>query len=162
VTDAVEMRPATWDDAGALLPLIRDYYAEESYPFDAQASRDALRGLLVDPAKGRAWVVIRDDRVVGYVVLTLGWSLEYRGLDAFVDELFVTPADRGRGLGRKLLEALLQACRELGVKALHLEVEQDKPEASALYRKLGFEDHERRLMTLAITPSAGDTPRPAR
>jgi len=117
VNDAVEIRPATRDDTEALLPLVRAYYAEESYPFDERASREALHGLLDDPAKGRAWVALCDGQVVGYVVLTLGWSLEYRGL---------------------------------GVKALHLEVEENKPEALALYRRLGFEDHERRLMTLAL------------
>lgn len=148
--ETVEIRPATSGDAEPLLPLIRDYYAEESYPFDESASRKALLGLLEHPEKGRAWLALRDGTVVGYVVLTLGWSLEYRGLDAFVDELYVIPGERGRGVGRKALEALLQACRELGVKALHLEVEKNKPEALALYRRVGFEDHDRRLMTLPL------------
>jgi ribosomal protein S18 acetylase RimI-like enzyme len=150
VSDGVEVRPATGEDAEPLLPLIRDYYAEETYPFDESASREALLGLLEHPEKGRVWLALRGGRIVGYVVLTLGWSLEYRGLDAFVDELYVSPPDRGRGVGRKALDVLLQACRELGVKALHLEVERDKPEALALYRRVGFEDHERRLMTLAL------------
>jgi ribosomal protein S18 acetylase RimI-like enzyme len=67
-----------------------------------------------------------------------------------VDELYVVPAERGRGLGRRLLQELHRACSELGVKALHLEVEQNKPEALALYRGFGFEDHERKLMTLLV------------
>ena len=150
--DGVEVRPAGRGDAEALLPLLRDYYAEDSYPFDAAASRAALCGLLEHPERGRAWLAHEGGRIAGYVVLTLGWSLEYRGLDAFVDELYVTPARRGRGLGRRLLEELLRECRRLGVRALHLEVERDKPEAQALYRKLGFEDHERKLMTRPITP----------
>jgi GNAT superfamily N-acetyltransferase len=152
VRDGVEIRPAGRDDVEALLPLLRDYYGEEAYPFDESSSRAALRGLLEAPARGRAWVALCDGRVLGYGVLTLGWSLEYRGLDAFVDELYVTPGERGRGLGRRLLEELLRGCRELGVKALHLEVERNKPEALGLYRAVGFEDHERRLMTLPITP----------
>jgi GNAT superfamily N-acetyltransferase len=150
VREGIEIRPAIPSDAEPLLPLIREYYAEDSYPFDEAASRAALLGLLEHPERGRAWLALREGRVVGYVVLTLGWSLEYRGLDAFVDELYVVPAERGRGVGRRALEALLEECRVLGVKALHLEVEKHKPEARALYRRVGFEDHERTLMTLAL------------
>jgi ribosomal protein S18 acetylase RimI-like enzyme len=62
-------------------------------------------------------------------------------------ELFVSPSHRGRGLGRRALEEIDEACRELGVRALHLEVEKDNFPAAELYRQRGFEDHDRRLMT---------------
>jgi len=71
VSDAVEIRPATRGDAEPLLPLIRDYYAEDSYPFDEKASREALLGLIEHPEKGRVWLALRDGRIVGYVVLAL-------------------------------------------------------------------------------------------
>jgi ribosomal protein S18 acetylase RimI-like enzyme len=44
-----------------------------------------------------------------------------------------------------------EACRELGVRALHLEVEKDNVPAAELYRKRGFEDRDRRLMTRLFT-----------
>ena len=47
------------------------------------------------------------------VVLTLGWSLEYHGRDAFVDELFIAPSCRGRGLSKLALGVLEDACRDL-------------------------------------------------
>ena len=64
-----------------------------------------------------------------------------------MDELFVLTSHRGRGLGRSALEVIDEACCELGVHALHLEVEKDNFPAAKLYRKRGFEDHDRRLMT---------------
>ena len=64
-----------------------------------------------------------------------------------MDELFVLPSHRGRGLGRRALEVIDEACGELGVHALHLEVEKDNFPAAELYRKRGFEDHDRLLMT---------------
>ncbi len=48
---------------------------------------------------------------------------------------------RGRSLWPR------QACRELGVRALHLEVERENVEAQALYRRIGYKDHDRYLLT---------------
>jgi GNAT superfamily N-acetyltransferase len=143
--------------ADAILPLMEKFYAEERYPFDPAKARSALEPFLADPALGRVWLIRDGSAILGYFVLTLGWSLEYGGRDAFVDELFVLPSHRGRGLGRSALERMVEACRELGVRALHLEVEKENP-AAELYRKAGFEDHDRYLMTRkipAVRDSAG-------
>ena len=140
-------------NAPIILDLMERFYAEERYPFERERARAALSPFLADPKLGRAWL-IRDGAIpIGYFVLTLGWSLEYGGRDAFVDELFVSRSHRGRGLGRRALEVIADACRELGVQALHLEVEKENVSAGILYRKSGFEDHERRLMTRRFTGS---------
>jgi GNAT superfamily N-acetyltransferase len=143
----LSFRRAVAGDLPQLLALQAAYYAEDTYPFDAAGAREAWSALLQDPGLGEAWVAPAPEGLVAYVVLTLGFSLEYRGLDAFVDELYVAPAWRGRGLGRRALDVVEAACAERGVKALHLEVEKDKPGALALYRQRGFVDHDRFLMT---------------
>ncbi len=143
----VELEIAAERAAEAILGLMEQFYAEERYPFDREKARAALDPFLADAALGRAWLFRDGDAAVGYFVLTLGWSLEYGGRDAFVDELFVSPSHRGRGLGRRALEAIDEACRELGVRALHLEVEKNNLPAEELYRNGGFEDRDRRLMT---------------
>jgi ribosomal protein S18 acetylase RimI-like enzyme len=135
------------EDAETLLGLMERFYAEERYPFDREKARAALEPFLAVPSLGRTWLFRDGATAVGYFVLTLGWSLEYGGRDAFVDEIFVSPSHRGRGLGRRALDAIAEACLELGVRALHLEVEKDNVRASELYRKWGFEDSHRRLMT---------------
>jgi ribosomal protein S18 acetylase RimI-like enzyme len=81
------------------------------------------------------------------VVLAFGYSLEYRGRDAFVDEIYIRASHRRRGIGTLTFAFLEQACRELGVRALHLEVEHHNTAARQFYRKLGFYDQERHLMT---------------
>jgi GNAT superfamily N-acetyltransferase len=126
---------------------MEQFYAGERYPFDREKARAALEPFLANPALGRVWLFRDGGAAVGYFVLTLGWSLEYGGRDAFVDELFVSPSHRGRGLGRRALEAIGEACRELGVQALHLEVEKENLSAAELYREWGFEDHDRCLMS---------------
>jgi len=141
------LRPATAADVPRLRDLMADYYAEVGYPFDPAAARDCFGAIVRDPALGRVWMVEAGGDVAGYAVLAFGYSLEHRGKDAFVDDLYVVPARRGRGLGRAALEAVEAAARELGVRALHLEVERENASAQALYRDRGFRDNDRRLMT---------------
>ncbi len=145
----IEVEIAAPSAARILLDLMEQFYAEERYPFERERARAALEPFLSDPKLGRTWLFKDGEVAVGYFVLTLGWSLEYGGRDAFVDELFVSPSHRGRGLGRRALEVIEEACRELGVQALHLEVEKENA-AAELYRKSGFEEHHRRLMSKRI------------
>lgn len=85
--------------------------------------------------------------VAGYIVLTLGFSLEYHGRDALIDEIYVREDYRGRGIGTRGLEFIEGICRELEVKALHLAVERANRNAQAVYRRAGFVEHDRYLMT---------------
>ena len=146
----VQLEVAASSAVQEILDLMQQFYPEARYPFDREKARAALEPFLADPALGRTWLFRDGAAAVGYFVLTLGWSLEYGGRDAFVDELFVSPSHRGRGLGRRALEVIDEACRELGVRALHLEAEKDNLPAAGLYRQRGFEDHGRRLMTKTV------------
>jgi ribosomal protein S18 acetylase RimI-like enzyme len=76
--------------------------------------------------------------------------MEYGGRDAFIDDLFIRPAFRGKGLGRSALAEVRSAALSLGVRALHLEVGRDNSAAQALYRRAGFEDSGRQLLTLRL------------
>jgi GNAT superfamily N-acetyltransferase len=134
-------------DLDTLLDFVREYYVFDGHSYDRDVARAALEGLLRKPAFGRAWLICDGTTPVGYVVLTIGYSIEYHGHDAFVDELYLRESHRGRGWGRQTLAYVEQACRELGVHALHLEVERENTAAYAVYRKFGFEDHERHLLT---------------
>lgn len=139
-------RLATVADVDHVLSLQCDFYAEEGYPFAAGQMRTALETLLGDPSLGQVWVVEAGQHVVAYAVLTLGYSLEHHGRDAFVDELYVVPSHRGRGLGRAALELMDAYCRKHGVHVLLLEVEHVNEDAHALYRRAGFGAGTRHLL----------------
>lgn len=145
---------ASLDDLEALLALMRDYYAFDGHHYDPETARAAMAGLLADPSLGRVWIWRDADRVVGYLALTLGYSLELGGRDAFIDELFLDESYRGRGLGSRLLRLAIARAAELGVKAVHLEVAQGNEPAAALYRRLGFQPRPHGLLTLTPTLAA--------
>jgi diamine N-acetyltransferase len=145
-------RAAGTADAEAVLVLQRSFYAEGGYPFFETEARAVLIRLLGEPALGRVWVAIDGPVVVGYVVLTFSYSLEYRGRDAFIDELFVAGPHRGSGLGSAALQLVQDTCTGQGVRVLHLEVERSNDGAIALYRRHGFADRNRLLLTKDLSP----------
>jgi GNAT superfamily N-acetyltransferase len=145
-----DLRPAGPDDCDRILPLMERYYGEDGYPFVPAEARAAVARLLADRSLGRVWVFVAGGAVVGYAALTLGYSLEYRGRDAFVDELYLLPEHRGGGAGSRALACLEDACRQLGVRALHLEAERKKPRLRSFYERAGFAPHDRHLMTKPI------------
>jgi diamine N-acetyltransferase len=146
-------RPAHAGDVGAIVAMMRGYYGQDGYTFVEDEARAAALMLVGDPALGRLWVACDGDTVVGYLAVALGFSFEYRGREAFVDELFIAESHRGRGLGREALEVAEAYCREAGVNALHLEVEGHRDTARELYRRWGFADYNRYLMTKWLTAS---------
>jgi ribosomal protein S18 acetylase RimI-like enzyme len=147
------LRLATESDADLLMEFMREYYAFDGHAFDLPQACAALLGLLRDPSLGRVWLISTRQEVAGYVVLTLGYSLEFLGRDAFLDEFYLRENHRGQGLGRKVLELVEDAARSLQVRALHLEVVRRNQAAQHFYRKLGFKDREHYLMTKWIDRS---------
>lgn len=141
------IRQAGPADLDALLPLVAEFHAHERISLDAAQRRDALARLLAEPALGVTLVAEGPGGIVGYVLLCLGYSVEFGGRDAFVDEAFVLPESRGAGLGQALLAEAEREARRRGVRAIHLEADHGNPRAAELYRRLGFQDHARHLMT---------------
>lgn len=137
-------RDATPDDLDTLADLHAAFFREEGYPVDEPRARAAIAELLANRSLGGIVIVGEN---AGYFVLGYGYSLEFYGRDAFLDELYVVPEARRQGLGRAALQFAEGVCREDGIRALHLEVEHAKPDTYRLYEGTGFEDHSRHLMT---------------
>ncbi len=141
---------ATSTDIDILVSFMRQFYAIDHYPFEESAARTALKQMIDDRGLGRIWLITKNGEAIGYIVVAFGFSLEYHGRDAFIDELFIVEDQRNLGIGAKAVQFVIDNCPDLGVRALHLEVERSNMAAQALYRKAGFKDHERYLMTRMV------------
>ena len=142
----IDYRLAQAEDLDVLEQFMASYYTYDGVAFNAEAARTALADLIAHPDWGQIWLICAEIDPIGYAVITLGYSLEYLGRDAFVDEIYLSSAYRGQGIGTKTFEFLEAQCRRLGVKALHLEVEAHNTKAQAFYRKIGFESGDRHLL----------------
>lgn len=147
----VSITRATPSDLELLLPMMRRMQADDpwSEPFHEPTVRANLAELLQNPVYGVVYIVREEWAPIGYLVICFDYSLEYRGKGAWIDELFVEAAHRGKGIGTQLLNLAEAASREHHAKVLHLEVNHGNP-AIELYRRRGFVEHERYLMSKAL------------
>jgi ribosomal protein S18 acetylase RimI-like enzyme len=145
------MRKASVSVVELLVGMMAEFYAEADYALNAARAREAFGTLLSDPALGEIWLAQAEGgRDAGYMVLTFGYSMEYGGRDAFIDDLFIRPAYRNAGLGSALVRHARDVCVARGVRALHLEAGRDNDAAQRVYRKAGFTSTERQLLTLQL------------
>ena len=142
------LRAATLEDLPVVLPRTRALNAHEAIVIDDAALEAALRALLADASLGGVWVIEDGEggAACGYAIVTFGYDLEFSGRDAYLTELWIDDAVRGRGAGTAALDALEPELRARGVHALHLQVRPENP-ALRLYERRGFVRSPRLIMT---------------
>jgi len=148
---SISIARATSADIESLLPLMRQMQEDDpwSEPFHDATVRANLAELLRNSVYGVVNLVREKSALIGYLVLCFDYSLEYRGKGAWIDEPFVEASHRGKGIGTQLLVLAETASREHHAKFLHLEVNHGNP-AIELYRRRGFAEHERHLMSKVL------------
>lgn len=91
---------------------------------------------------GEIEVLLCGEPAVGFGILRFNQALYDDAFDSHIDELYVVPERRGRGLGRALLDALLDAARARGATHVDLGTATDDTAARALYESAGFTNLE--------------------
>jgi ribosomal protein S18 acetylase RimI-like enzyme len=139
--DSAAARVATHDDIGDIVHLVSEYWAFEGLDgFDDGEVAEQLDYLLSDRRLGDVWVCGTPGGLAGYLVAVYVFSLEHKGLTASIDEFFVLPAVRGRGLGQSLLAAAEARFRELRCTNVSLQLARENDGARLFYRDRGYAD----------------------
>jgi ribosomal protein S18 acetylase RimI-like enzyme len=136
-------RIATAADDESIVSMCMALNAEDPgpAPIHRQQVRCTLAKLREEPHRGRALVCEVNGHPAGYALLISFWSNELGGEVCNIDELFVDPAYRGRGLATDLFTMLTDSEQCLWPArpvALALEVSRTNERAWALYERLGF------------------------
>jgi GNAT superfamily N-acetyltransferase len=134
------VRAARTGDGPQLLRLIRHYWDFEGIRgFDALRIEPVLTRLITgDGSQGAVWVAEEADTLCGYLVVVLVMSLEHQGPMGEIDELFVLPEARSRGLGAALLNAAESWLVGRGCRRLQLQLNPANRAARAFYARRGF------------------------
>ncbi|MBO9472133.1 GNAT family N-acetyltransferase [Shimia sp. R10_1] len=129
---------ATEADFHRLDALVSAFHAEMQIASSPEKRADALIPLLNGSPYGSAYLIGPRRAPVGYLVVTFSWSVEFAGMDAAIDEIYVRPSVRRRGMASSALHNICQALENSGITAFHLTVERDNPASQKFYEKAGF------------------------
>ena len=144
--ESVRLALVTAADLPLLEQFVRAYYVEDRHSFDEDRQPAALAALAAGEPFGRGWLIGLAERRVGYVVLSWSFNIEAGGREACLDELYLVPGVRRRGLGARVLVLVEAEARAFGVRRMFLEVERHN-RVIGLYRRAGYADHDRFLMS---------------
>ena len=133
-------------DLDRLLALVAAFHTEEGLQSTDEVRRAGIAPLLEGIPHGAAYLIGPARAPMGYVIVTFSWSVEFGGMDAVLDEIYLRPAVRGRGIATETLISLPAALGEAGIKALHLEVDRENERAQRLYARARFSPRERYLL----------------
>ena len=137
------LRPAQPSDLNQLLTWVVNYHAFEAIKSDHAHRLRAISLLLDDSPHGDVHIITQHGVDVGYVIFCCGWSVEFGCAEAILDELYLSPTMRGRGLGTIALRERIAALKVAGVILITLEVDHNNLAAQSLYRDMGFELREK-------------------
>ena len=136
---SVEIRAAALPDIPQLLALVRRYWEFEKIAgFTALRVELVLKQLLAEPRLGSAWVAEEGGQLIAYLIAVLVLSVEHQGLMAEIDEFFVRPEARGRGVGARMLAAAEAALAARGCVRLQLQLSETNEPARAFYERRGY------------------------
>lgn len=130
------------DHLDKLVALVTAFHAEAGITLSDAARRKGITPLLEGVPHGCAYLIGPPKSPIGYIVITFGWSLEFGGLDAIIDELYIRPGVRGRGIASEALVAVPRALAGGGLRAIHLKVDKNNAKAVKLYSRAGFSKRE--------------------
>jgi ribosomal protein S18 acetylase RimI-like enzyme len=146
----IEFKPLATPDIETIVSMMQEFYAIDDYPISVDVSKALFQEFISNENLGKAWLIVSDNEIVGYLILTFVFSFEYQGKIAFLDELYVTEKARGKGIGSEAIAFIKTKSHKLSLKLIYLEVEPHNEKAQKLYLANGFESHKRQLMQYKI------------
>ena len=146
----IQFKPLVISDIDIIVKMMQEFYAIDNYPIDTTISKSLFKEFIADKNLGKAWLILSDNEIVGYVILAFIFSFEYQGKIAFLDELYLSKKARGKGIGSKAVAFIIEESKKSSLKLIYLEIENHNQNAQKLYLASGFELHNRKLMAHKI------------
>jgi len=134
------IRGAGVEDASDVAQLLHDFNTEYDDPTPAvPVLAERVAELLAEEA---IVVLLADRPPTGLAALRIRPSLWSQAADAYLEELYVIPEQRGKGIGKALLQAAIDAAREAGADHFELTTGEDDKEARGLYESFNLTNRE--------------------
>jgi GNAT superfamily N-acetyltransferase len=140
MSDVASVRRATAEDAEAVARLLHDFQTEyeEPSPGVGELAERYERQL----RDGQVTVLLAGAGPDGFAQLRFRPWVYTDGPHSYLEELYVAPALRGKGLGRALLETAMDVARDEGATHMEVGTSESDVEARGLYESAGFTNRE--------------------
>ena len=151
VSTKATYRLLTPQDMPIFLKLVQAERTErrDAPPFDLNRVLLTIKELQPARGKGTVYVFEREQRLVGYCMLTSCWSSDQCGNVLVADELYVVPEMRVDGIAEDFLGLLLKVAPE-GTTSVRVEVPKGRRNTAA-FEKLGFKESARSVLSMRVT-----------
>lgn len=136
MTTAIHL--CTPDDEAALVALVARFHDEFARGVDPVKRAAAIAPLLEGSPYGAAYLLGPRNAPVGYILVTFGWSVELGGMKSWIDEIYVRPNVRGRGIATEVLSAIARMLKSAGVSVIDIEIDRAETDADRLFARAGF------------------------
>jgi ribosomal protein S18 acetylase RimI-like enzyme len=148
VTPKAAYRPLLPADLPFFMRLVTSYYREDLPERSITPDRilATVKELVRHKDRGSVLLFEKGETLIGYCILINYWSNEHGGNLLVIDELYVVPEERSRGIETDFLD-LLQKVAPRDCVAVQLEVERGNKKLMRLYEQLGFQKSDRVIMT---------------
>lgn len=136
IPDTVPVRVATLADAGVLAALLHDFNTEFDTPTPGAA---VLAQRLHRHLETRStFALLAGAPPIGFALVTLRPNVWFDGPVAIIDELYVDPPSRGRGIGTALMTSVERECRARSAGYVEINVDEGDGDARRFYERLGY------------------------
>ena len=149
---AVALREAAAADAAILVGLVHQFEREEGKNAARLTVADVLEHGFGERARFRALLAEDAGQVLGYALFYPSYDSEHAAKGVYLQDLFVVPQARRRGVGRALMAAVARACQAEGGCYLFWNALEANHAGRAFYRRIGAREEE--VVTLSLQPDA--------
>ena len=149
---AFDIRRAKAADLESLVSFaVAEAKEAEGIKKDVNRVRQGVATALDDDTIAMYWVLEESNTgVIGSVSIVKEWSDWNSGYYWWIQNMYILPEFRGKGLMERLLQALKDAARQEGALELRLYVHKNNAQAVTAYQKAGFFDSDYRIMTMNL------------
>ena len=146
MTSAITLADPT--DLPRVMGLMARFHEEMGLPYD-DAHREAAAAPLLDGSPlGAVWLIGPARAPLGYVMIGFGWSVPRAGMVGTLEEVFIRPSVRRRGIGTETLHAIAVSLRDAGLRALTVSLPPEQDALQSFCERVGFRsDPPRHHMT---------------
>ena len=140
---SIAIEEAKASDCRECAALLAQQLAEHGSDATQESLVTVLTQVISDPARGFVLFAHENRKMVAVAYLAIILSAEHCGKVGWLEEVYVLPEHRSKGVGSALLTAVLARAREIGIAAIDLEVDAAHRRAESLYRRFGFRTLDR-------------------